>query len=75
MFNGGLYFSFQVFYFMQPETTAFKLAEDLLKAICEKFINNKTEVDEEVVEEDANEDDEPLIEGKVLLLRFIQFDC
>eukprot|EP00794_Sanderia_malayensis_P013962 gene13962-15419_t len=58
-----LQIDFEVFYYMQPETTAYKLAEDLVKAICDKFINNKDKQDQEDDEECcADEDDEPLIE-------------
>ena len=52
-------FLFQVFYFMQPETTINKLADDLLKAVYDKFIKPKQA---EVEDDDENDgEDEPLL--------------
>ena len=50
----------QVFYFMQPETTITKLAEDLLKAIHEKFIKIVDEEEEKEGNEESDEKD-PLL--------------
>ena len=50
----------QVFYFMQPETTITKLADDLLKAVHDKFIKAKQEGAEE--DEQNEGEEEPLLE-------------
>ena len=50
---------------MQPETTITKLADDLLKAIHDKFIKAKQEDPEE---DDENEgEEEPLLEKQGFL--------
>ena len=58
--------SLQVFYFMQPETTADKLAEDLLTEIYKKFIDGNKEEgkqEEEAEGEEVKENEEdPLLE-------------
>ena len=53
-------FLFHVFYFMQPETTINKLADDPLKAVYDKFIKPKQA--EEDDDEKGGEDESLLKE-------------
>ena len=56
---------------MQPDTTANKLAETLLEAIHEKFIKKKTDETEEEDDdhdEDAKNENDPLLEKGVQTL-------